>query len=155
MTQAESAASTRRRVVVDQHELAERIGGRLRTARLAAHLTQAQLAGDRYTKAYVSALEKGAAKPSMAALTYFSERLSLSPTHFLDDDEGLWPRLAADLALAAFRFEDGLIIDHRDSFDFWKWTRMALGVPGTLLGWSPIVQGKVRKQSKLLLAGAG
>ncbi len=32
---------------------------------------------------------------------------------------------------------------------------MALGVPGTLLGWSPIVQGKVRKQSKLLLAGAG
>ncbi|MFN8628898.1 MAG: helix-turn-helix transcriptional regulator [Chloroflexota bacterium] len=108
MTQTERAASTRRRVVVDQHELAERIGGRLRTARLAAHLTQAQLAGDRYTKAYVSALEKGAAKPSMAALTYFSERLSLSPTHFLDDDEGLWPRLAADLALAAFRFEEAI-----------------------------------------------
>ncbi|MBN8870700.1 MAG: nuclear transport factor 2 family protein [Solirubrobacterales bacterium] len=56
---------------------------------------------------------------------------------------------------AAFRFEDGLIVDHRDSFDFWKWTRMALGAPGLLLGWSPIVQGKVRKQSKLLLAGAG
>lgn len=56
---------------------------------------------------------------------------------------------------ATFRFEDGLIVDHRDSFDFWKWTRMALGVPGLLLGWSPIVQGKVRQQSKLLLAGAG
>jgi ketosteroid isomerase-like protein len=56
---------------------------------------------------------------------------------------------------AAFRFEDGLIVDHRDSFDFWKWTRMALGAPGLLLGWSPIVQGKVRRQSKLLLAGAG
>ena len=100
---------TRRRVVVDQHELAERIGGRLRTARLAAHLTQAQLAADRYTKAYVSALEKGSAKPSMAALSYFSERLGLAPTHFLDDDEGLWPRLAADLALASFRFDEAIV----------------------------------------------
>jgi tetratricopeptide (TPR) repeat protein len=104
-----NATRTRRRVVVDQRELAERIGGRLRAARLAAHLTQAQLAGDRYTKAYVSALEKGHAKPSMAALAYFSERLSLSPTHFLDDDEGLWPRLAADLALASFKFDEAIV----------------------------------------------
>jgi len=100
---------TRRRVVVDQHELAERIGGRLRAARLAAHLTQAQLAGDRYTKAYVSALEKGIAKPSMAALTYFSGRLGMAATHFLDDDQGLWPRLAADLALASFRFDEAIV----------------------------------------------
>jgi tetratricopeptide (TPR) repeat protein len=107
MTEAQ-APTKRRRVVVDQHELAERIGGRLRTARLAKHLTQAQLAGERYTKAYVSALEKGIAKPSMAALTYFSERLGMAPTHFLDDDEGLWPRLAADLALAAFRFDEAI-----------------------------------------------
>ncbi len=56
---------------------------------------------------------------------------------------------------AAFMFKDGLIIDHIDRFDFWKWTRMALGLPGTLLGWSPVVQGKVRKQSAQLLAGAG
>jgi len=100
---------TRRRVVADQHELAERIGGRLRTARLAAHLTQAQLAGDRYTKAYISALEKGIARPSMAALSYLSERLGVAPTHFLDDDEGLWPRMAADLALAASRFEEAIV----------------------------------------------
>jgi len=102
-------APARRRVVADQSELAARIGGRLRTARLAAHLTQAQLAGDRYTKAYISALEKGSAKPSMAALAYLSDRLSLAPTHFLDDDEGLWPRLAADLALASFKFEEAII----------------------------------------------
>jgi tetratricopeptide (TPR) repeat protein len=100
---------TRRRVVADQRELAERIGGRLRTARLAAHMTQAQLAGDRYTKAYISALEKGSARPSMAALAYLSERLGLAPTHFLDDDEGLWPRLAADLALASFRFDEAVV----------------------------------------------
>ena len=58
---------------------------------------------------------------------------------------------------AVFRFRDGLIIDHVDSFDFWKWSRQALGTPGLLLGWSPIVRNKVRKQSAELLAtdGAG
>ena len=55
---------------------------------------------------------------------------------------------------ATFRFEDGLIIDHVDRFDLWKWSRMALGAPGLLLGWSPIVQGKIRKQSAALLAGS-
>jgi ketosteroid isomerase-like protein len=53
---------------------------------------------------------------------------------------------------AAMRFEDGLIIEHRDSFDFWKWSRMALGTSGLLLGWSPMLKNKVRAQSKLMLA---
>lgn len=53
---------------------------------------------------------------------------------------------------AEFVFRDGLIVEHRDSFDFWKWSRMALGAPGLLLGWSPIVKNKVREQSRLLLA---
>jgi len=44
---------------------------------------------------------------------------------------------------ATFEFEDGRINRHRDEFDLWKWTRMALGAPGVLLGWSGIVQGKV------------
>jgi len=46
---------------------------------------------------------------------------------------------------ATFRFADGKIIEHRDVFDLWAWTRQALGLPGVLLGWSPIVQGKVRR----------
>ncbi len=46
---------------------------------------------------------------------------------------------------AAFVFQDGLIIEHQDTFDLWRWTRMALGPMGVLLGWSPFVQGKVRK----------
>lgn len=48
---------------------------------------------------------------------------------------------------ASFRFEDGRIREHRDRFSLWRWTRMALGVPGVLLGWSPIVQNKVREQA--------
>ena len=45
---------------------------------------------------------------------------------------------------ATMRFEDGLIADHRDEFDMWKWSRQALGLPGLLLGWSPPLQKKVR-----------
>ena len=41
--------------------------------------------GERYTKAYVSALETGIARPSMVALSYLSERLGLPPSHFLDE----------------------------------------------------------------------
>jgi len=52
---------------------------------------------------------------------------------------------------AAMIFRDGLIVDHKDSFDFWKWSRQALGTPGLLLGWSPILKKKVRAQSAQLL----
>lgn len=45
---------------------------------------------------------------------------------------------------AHFTFQDGKIITHRDKFDLWRWSRMALGAPGYLLGWSPIVQDKIR-----------
>ncbi len=46
---------------------------------------------------------------------------------------------------AAFQIEDNLIIDHQDTFDLWRWTRMALGPTGTFLGWTPMVQKKVRE----------
>lgn len=45
---------------------------------------------------------------------------------------------------ASFTFRDGRIVTHTDRFDLWKWTRMALGATGMLLGWTPMVQGKVR-----------
>jgi ketosteroid isomerase-like protein len=39
---------------------------------------------------------------------------------------------------------DGLIATHRDRFSFWRWSSQALGLPGTLLGWSPSLKRKVR-----------
>ena len=45
---------------------------------------------------------------------------------------------------ASFVFQDGLIIGHTDTFDLWKWTRMAIGPAGTALGWSGPFQNKVR-----------
>ena len=48
----------------------------------------------------------------------------------------------------AFTFNpQGLIATHRDRFDFWAWSRQALGAPGLLLGWTPILRNKVRGQA--------
>jgi ketosteroid isomerase-like protein len=49
---------------------------------------------------------------------------------------------------ATFRFEDGHIREHQDVFDFYAWTRMALGPMGVLLGWSGFLQNKVRDQAE-------
>jgi ketosteroid isomerase-like protein len=48
---------------------------------------------------------------------------------------------------ASFRFRDGLICEHRDRFDFWAWSRQALGPAGLLLGWTPLLRNKVRGQA--------
>ncbi|WP_422417296.1 nuclear transport factor 2 family protein [Pseudomonas sp. GZD-222] len=48
---------------------------------------------------------------------------------------------------ARFVFRDGKICEHHDTFDLWRWSRQALGTTGLLLGWTPMVQGKVRQQA--------
>ena len=92
---------TSARATEKDRELARRIGQRIREARHRAGLTQQQLAGERYTKAYVSALETGIARPSMVALSYLSERLSLPASHFIDENHPAWTRLEVDMQLAA------------------------------------------------------
>jgi ketosteroid isomerase-like protein len=49
---------------------------------------------------------------------------------------------------AEFRFADGLIVEHRDSFSFYAWARLALGPVGLALGWTPIVQARVRREAR-------
>jgi ketosteroid isomerase-like protein len=48
-------------------------------------------------------------------------------------------------------FRDGKIIRHSDAFNLWKWSRMALGMPGVLLGWSPLLKNKIRKNAMTAL----
>lgn len=49
--------------------------------------------------------------------------------------------------VAQFEFADGKIIRHKDHFDLWKWSRQALGLSGSLLGWAPFFQERVRLQA--------
>ncbi|MBW3613541.1 MAG: helix-turn-helix domain-containing protein [Chloroflexi bacterium] len=88
------------RATEKDRELARRIGHRIREARHRAGLTQQQLAGERYTKAYVSALETGIARPSMVALSFLSDRLGLPASHFIDEAHPAWTRLEVDMKLA-------------------------------------------------------
>jgi tetratricopeptide (TPR) repeat protein len=97
----EHTVTRRRRVVVDDRPLAAAIGKRIRAARRRAGLTQQALAGNRYTKAYISALETGVAKPSMAALNFLADRLAMPTSAFVSDTETAWGLLDADLRLAS------------------------------------------------------
>lgn len=56
-------------------------------------------------------------------------------------------RVATDMTLAG-----GRIVRQVDHFDFWRWSRQALGLPGTLLGWSPMLRSRVQAQARAGLA---
>jgi ketosteroid isomerase-like protein len=47
-----------------------------------------------------------------------------------------------------FRFVDGLIAEQVDDFDFHRWSRQALGLPGLLLGWTPMLRSSVQSKAR-------
>lgn len=58
-------------------------------------------------------------------------------------------RLVHNIIDARFNFDaQGRILTHRDKFNFWRWSWLALGVPGLVLGWSPFFRAQVRKQAR-------
>lgn len=62
-------------------------------------------------------------------------------------------RIVHNVIDAAFSFDErGQILTHRDSFDFWRWSRQAFGPTGLVLGWTPFFAGKVRARAKSNLA---
>jgi SnoaL-like domain len=48
---------------------------------------------------------------------------------------------------ARFEFRDGRIVRHRDAFDFWRWSRQAIGPVGVLLGWTSFLKKRVRREA--------
>jgi hypothetical protein len=54
---------------------------------------------------------------------------------------------------ANFEFKDGKLYWHRDHFNFWRWSKMALGTSGLLLGWSSFLKNKVRSTARRRLEG--
>jgi ketosteroid isomerase-like protein len=49
---------------------------------------------------------------------------------------------------ARFRFEGGRIKEHTDDFSFHRWSRQALGPPGLLLGWTPILRSATQRRAR-------
>lgn len=86
-----------RRRRMSQEELV-RVGRRLRELRLAAGMTQAELAGRRFSHAYVSVLEAGRREPSRAAVEYFAQRLGIGVEELWSEKGASWAlQMAQDL----------------------------------------------------------
>jgi transcriptional regulator with XRE-family HTH domain len=100
-TQTGTRTRNRPSLAHEDLDLARQVGSRLKAARTRAGLTQRELAEPRYTKAYISALENGLIKPSMAALRFLARKLGTVPSAFLADEDTHWQRLDAELRLAA------------------------------------------------------
>src|SRR5215471_21233828 len=54
-----------------------RLGERLRQLRVAAGLTQSELAGDRFSKEYVSQIERGKTRPTAETIGWLADRLGI------------------------------------------------------------------------------
>ena len=59
------------------------LGGRLRTLRVNAGLTQTELAGDRFSKEYVSQIERGKTRPTQETIEWLAQRLGVDPGFLL------------------------------------------------------------------------
>jgi tetratricopeptide (TPR) repeat protein len=61
--------------VAGRHVAGRDLGERLRSLRIAAGLTQTDLAGGRFSKEYISQIERGKTRPTEATVSWLAERL--------------------------------------------------------------------------------
>src|SRR5213592_8238 len=76
-----------------------RLGERLRQLRVAAGMTQTDLAGDRFSKEYVSQIERGKTRPTRETIDWLAQRLGVD-AGFLANGVSADERGRVDAALA-------------------------------------------------------
>src|SRR5438477_10242491 len=76
-----------------------RLGERLRQLRVSAGLTQTDLAGERFSKEYISQIERGKTRPTRETIEWLSLRLGVDPT-FLASGVSTDERARAEAILA-------------------------------------------------------
>src|SRR5437660_10061923 len=94
---SDSTAIRQQRVSAAQAGL--RVGARLRQLRVAAGLTQTDLAGDRFSKEYVSQIERGKTRPTRETVAWLAQRLGVD-SGFLANGVSADERGRVDAALA-------------------------------------------------------
>src|SRR3954466_8428708 len=70
-----TATSQQQRLSATQAGL--RLGERLRQLRVAGGMTQTELAGDRFSKEYVSQIERGKTRPTPETIRWLADRLGV------------------------------------------------------------------------------
>jgi tetratricopeptide (TPR) repeat protein len=93
---------------------ASRLGQRLRALRVAAGLTQEGLAEGRFSKEYISQIERGKTRPTESTIEWLAQRLGVDPA-FLSDGVSVEERTKVETLLAraeaqteAHRYEEGI-----------------------------------------------
>jgi tetratricopeptide (TPR) repeat protein len=104
-----------------------RIGERLRQLRVAAGLTQTDLAGDRFSKEYISQIERGKTRPTVETIEWLALRLGVD-SGFLASGVSADARAKAETILAR---ADVLAQEHRFDDAIAEYARALPAVLGT------------------------
>jgi tetratricopeptide (TPR) repeat protein len=104
-----------------------RLGERLRQLRVAAGLTQTDLAGDRFSKEYISQIERGKTRPTAETVEWLAVRLGVD-AGFLASGVSADERAKAEAILAR---ADALAQEHRFEEAIAEYTRSLPAVLGT------------------------
>src|SRR3954452_3370579 len=104
-----------------------RLGERLRQLRVAAGLTQTDLAGDRFSKEYISQIERGKTRPTAETIEWLALRLGVD-AGFLQSGVSADERSKAEAILAR---ADALLEEHKFDDAIREYTRALPAVLGT------------------------
>src|SRR5918998_5868043 len=85
-TMSRTLRSTAPRVA---NQAARRLGERLRQLRVSAGLTQTELAGDRFSKEYVSQIERGKTRPTSETIAWLANRLGVDAGFLANGEFGI------------------------------------------------------------------
>src|SRR6266702_857752 len=104
-----------------------RLGERLRQLRVSAGLTQTELAGERFSKEYVSQIERGKTRPTRETIVWLADRLGVD-AGFLANGVSADERGRADAALAR---AEALLEGRRNAEAIDEFDRIRPGVAAT------------------------
>src|SRR6266545_5720956 len=107
-----------------------RLGERLRQLRVAAAMTQTELAGDRFSKEYVSQIERGKTRPTRETINWLAERLGVDAAYLANgvsaDERG---RVDSALARAEALIEGRRNLEAIEEFEHIRTAVLGTGMP--------------------------
>src|SRR6266542_3448725 len=125
---SKTTASHQQRTAAAQTGL--RLGERLRQLRVAAAMTQTELAGDRFSKEYVSQIERGKTRPTRETINWLAERLGVDAAYLANgvsaDERG---RVDSALARAEALIEGRRNLEAIEEFEHIRTAVLGTGMP--------------------------
>jgi tetratricopeptide (TPR) repeat protein len=142
---------------VPPQDLADGLGARLRTLRTTAGLTQTDLAAGRFSKEYLSQIERGKTRPTPDTVAWLAERLGVDATLLLTGVSSTErDRWEATLARAAALSEQHRYAEATPEFAQVRAAARAAGAKELELrsltgeGWARMQEGELKEATALL-----